>query len=713
MHRFRIASVCCRIRARSCTCNNRKALPTHAMRTYVYGYTGSGMHLLARGRVCLPAPLNMVWSRSCAFLRRLACFRSCLCKKLTLACHHSNMDTRLMNWVNSLGQSRVIATPSAIPNENLLFGHSLFALLDGVLKLNLSNMLKPPIILAFGNENIGKSTLLNRIMGQDLLPTSHDICTKMPINIKTRWNSISSLVTIEVHKNNQVIKSVSIKNEQNMAGIVSVEMEKALKDNNIDGISTQLELFIELAGPDLHNLDIVDLPGIPLTGDRAIPAKAVTKTKIAKHPDALFLAVSDSNRPIGDSAALNIIVEMDLKERAIGCITKCDHVFGEIFDEKVIKMVDPSRMEELESHLRLGHGYFAVMLDTNKGGDDWFSDCGQPELDALLQTPGTKKRLGVGSLTVELDKKYKHYLVKEWIPKTIVFIDKQCEKEKRTFWSYGSPIQDYAEFQEMHDEKHGMQILSEPMLRKKTCEDFFQNFDHAIEFGKVQNDALRAFCKTRDEICKVQSEMKSSPTSYEDFEMYVCCPISKGQVSDQMLVPALQDYFDMVTKTGYGVIKTWVMAVEQQAPQWSAIQINRFQNFFSKALDVTRNRLTKSLEHYLGKPLKTRLLQDQSVYKWTSLAERFRNDERFFVDALLMSVCAVMKSMGPADFDGIDLKETYHGERIQICKSLKDYRQAKKRLDDFLKVEKIPTPSSSDDVTCLADRKKSRVDGGD
>lgn len=323
----------------------------------------------------------------------------------------------------------------------------------------------PPQVVVIGGQSDGKSTLLEMLTGLPIFPTLNKRCTKMPIRVKLR-NGEKVLPLVTMHNTRTgtsgTEKEVPIKELNNT---VKELMDEALKEerssNNAQEevaegevqICAEHILELELTGPDYPALDFLDLPGIVSSpAELAMQTEKLVEKWIRKESDrSVYLVVvpaslSDSSASLALKMIGNLDKELNLGERCVGVITKCDRCPArdqrdvETYVEAMIK----GTLQGDNSKL-ITNGFVAVMCKPafNHDRKNW-EDCTaeiqqrkdyemawwlyealrNPTIRSIVET----KQNGCDKLLNQVAELYNKYVRKTWVPQTLKkFNEKQAE----------------------------------------------------------------------------------------------------------------------------------------------------------------------------------------------------------------------------------------------------------------------------------------------
>jgi GTP-binding protein EngB required for normal cell division len=245
----------------------------------------------------------------------------------------------------------------------------IFAHLDGLRELveQCLDGWQPPQLVVVGNENSGKSTLLERLCMMPIFPHAEDLCTRMRIQVRLRRGALSA-PRLDVWNNNanqQEGETIVVPMET--ANIdVREAMDRLLRNanSNVRGVTNEHTLILHVQSPTVPNLDLVDLPGVVLNAAAGEPDDMPHQTKklVNDHIDAhkdhsVFLGVVDATTAPNSSVGLQLLREKDVLDKTIGVITMCDYAGAPQQKTKL-----RNRLEQKGDAIPLKpHGYVATM----------------------------------------------------------------------------------------------------------------------------------------------------------------------------------------------------------------------------------------------------------------------------------------------------------------------------------------------------------------
>lgn len=201
--------------------------------------------------------------------------------------------------------------------------------------------MKPPTVVAIGNQSSGKSSVLENIVGRDFLPRGQGLVTRCPLELQLvnvpkqppsemRGEAERTGVTID---SNEWAEFAHIDGRRRFYNFDDVRAEIVRQMDKLAGknkgiVATPISLTIY--SPRVPDLLIVDLPGLVKNphGDQPSDIEQQIRDMWATYiraPDAVVLAVTPANHDIVADDALRIALEADPDgERTIGVLTKLD-----------------------------------------------------------------------------------------------------------------------------------------------------------------------------------------------------------------------------------------------------------------------------------------------------------------------------------------------------------------------------------------------------
>jgi hypothetical protein len=282
--------------------------------------------------------------------------------------------------------------------------------------MNIQKINIPRLVLT-GTQSSGKSSIVNRFIGMNILPTGNNMVTRTPINIRlttaAKSNEGIACIYIYIHGNKEMIHSTEIE-KINITEFQNkiIEATNRITDNSFSISSSQI--FIDINSMNVENMTIIDLPGIVSISctDKGQPITIVEDIKSLiieqlEYPETYVLAVVSSLVDLEADAGLAIIKSAQRRNnklRAVGVLTKSDGLKSVAKLNNII-----NNDEDMSKDLMLNDGYFVVnnlVVDNS----DWYTDT-----FGLTSSVIKKKRYGILNLKSHL-KKVLMTMIKEKLP---------------------------------------------------------------------------------------------------------------------------------------------------------------------------------------------------------------------------------------------------------------------------------------------------------
>uniref|UniRef100_A0A665WB22 Dynamin-1-like protein n=1 Tax=Echeneis naucrates TaxID=173247 RepID=A0A665WB22_ECHNA len=207
-----------------------------------------------------------------------------------------------------------------------------------------ADIIQLPQIAVVGTQSSGKSSVLESLVGRDLLPRGTGIVTRRPLILQlvhvdpgdARKNDDSGtyqhpsvLISFAeegwgkfLHTKNKIYTDFDEIRQE-------IENETERISGNNKGISDE-PIHLKIFSPHVVNLTLVDLPGITKVpvGDQPKDIEVQIRDLILKHisnPNSIILAVTAANTDMATSEALKVAREVDPDgRRTLAVVTKLD-----------------------------------------------------------------------------------------------------------------------------------------------------------------------------------------------------------------------------------------------------------------------------------------------------------------------------------------------------------------------------------------------------
>lgn len=198
-----------------------------------------------------------------------------------------------------------------------------------------ADIIQLPQIAVVGTQSSGKSSVLESLVGRDLLPRGTGIVTRRPLILqlvhvdpedRRKTNDENGVDGEEwgkfLHTKNKIYTDFDEIRQE-------IEAETERVSGNNKGISDE-PIHLKIFSPHVVNLTLVDLPGITKVpvGDQPKDIEIQIRELILKYisnPNCIILAVTAANTDMATSEALKVAREVDPDgRRTLAVVTKLD-----------------------------------------------------------------------------------------------------------------------------------------------------------------------------------------------------------------------------------------------------------------------------------------------------------------------------------------------------------------------------------------------------
>ncbi|KAK1443900.1 dynamin [Babesia gibsoni] len=196
--------------------------------------------------------------------------------------------------------------------------------LHGILATVGQRSLELPAVAVVGAQSVGKSSLLEAMVGRPFLPKGTGIVTRRPLILQLRYEENAREYGEFAHKMGVIFDDFSM-----------IEREIIDETDRLLGGTKNvcaIPIFLKIVSPRVVDLTLIDLPGITKVpvGDQNQDIEQQIRCMIKEYitkPSCLILALTSANMDIATSDSLQMAREVDPEGlRTIGVVTKCDKV---------------------------------------------------------------------------------------------------------------------------------------------------------------------------------------------------------------------------------------------------------------------------------------------------------------------------------------------------------------------------------------------------
>ncbi|KAL7783592.1 hypothetical protein V8C37DRAFT_414705 [Trichoderma ceciliae] len=270
-----------------------------------------------------------------------------------------------------MGDNSSNPAPDSVTAEQLNNAETrrLLDTIDGLRDLHIGGIVDLPQIIVVGDQCSGKSSVLEAI-SRVHFPVGDNICTRFPTelvlrrapkdstDLRIRFASKSPAAgKNEGSSRTRTPFQESGFHRSELPAIINRAKEHiSLGDGKTAGFSRDV-LRVEIAGPDIPSLTLVDLPGVFYAGASSQPEewKPVVDDMVEgymKQRNSIILMVVSADISLSKHAILDKVTKYDIaKERTIGVITKVDLCAGSNLEDEYLRL---ARGQEPNHQLCLG-----------------------------------------------------------------------------------------------------------------------------------------------------------------------------------------------------------------------------------------------------------------------------------------------------------------------------------------------------------------------
>ena len=311
-----------------------------------------------------------------------------------------------------------------------------------------------PRLVVVGSQSSGKSSILNSILGMDILPTGSNMVTRGPLQlelIQTK-KDVKACFGEYIESNWVNLNEIPITYPDPTAEqkIEICSMIKQLTNQYAgDGMNiTESPIYLRIYSPDIPNLSMVDLPGLTMVActDKGQPKDIKDRIrnlvgKYISNKESIIMAVMPARTDIEADIALDLIKEHDPRcERTVGILTKLD-LMNEGTD--ITDLLE----NKISKDLQLGYGYYGIknrnklqmdnmtVLEGLKAEQDFFNE------HPIYSNKRYKDNIGIPALCRNLSDVLVRALKKS-LPGILEKIDRDLESNKSQLDKLGTPIPD-------------------------------------------------------------------------------------------------------------------------------------------------------------------------------------------------------------------------------------------------------------------------------
>ncbi|KAF8021150.1 hypothetical protein BT93_G1547 [Corymbia citriodora subsp. variegata] len=290
-----------------------------------------------------------------------------------------------------------------------------------------------PEVAVVGGQSSGKSSVLESMVGLDILPRGRGMVTRRPLVVQLRKTDAGQAHHAEfLHAP-----------ERKFTNWAAVRKEIQDETDRMTGESKQISnvpIHLTIYSPNVVNLTLIDLPGLAKVAVEGQPDTIVEDIEnmvcsYVEKPNCIILAILPADQDIATSDAIKLAREVDPSgDRTFGVLTKLD-----LMDKGT------NALEVLEGRsYRLQHPWVGIVnrsqADINRNVDmiaarrkerEYFET--SPEYGHLASKMGSEYLAKLLSQHLET-------VIRQQIPSIIISIDKKIDELNAELGHIGRPI---------------------------------------------------------------------------------------------------------------------------------------------------------------------------------------------------------------------------------------------------------------------------------
>ena len=312
-----------------------------------------------------------------------------------------------------------------------------------------NHLIDLPKLVVVGTQSSGKSSLLNSLIGMDILPVGKSMTTRTPLHLELIQSSNENRIEFGYYNNYNWVTdkkilitypNLTIESKDQIRA--EIENQTILKAGNGLNISIN-PIYIKIYASNLPNLSLIDLPGLTSVAitDKGQPKDIKDQiinlvSTYIKQQNTIILAIITARPDIEADMAMELVKQADPKgERTIGILTKLD-LMNE--DADVSLYLD----NNVCSDLKLKYGYYGIRNRSNQAQtiqEALNNERTYFQNHSVYKNEKYKSRLGISVVSNSLS----HILVnniKQCLPKVLQDINKKLEETCIELSELGSSI---------------------------------------------------------------------------------------------------------------------------------------------------------------------------------------------------------------------------------------------------------------------------------
>lgn len=286
---------------------------------------------------------------------------------------------------------------------------------NSLIQADITKLIQLPEIIVVGEQSSGKSSVLQSIIEREILPKGQGIVTRCPIRIRMQKSKEEREYACFEHLGTK---------EFTLDEVSEIIKKRTEELTEIEYI-TDVEITVDLFGPNMTNLTLVDLPGIVSIASEGQPEDIVQRIeKIVRQRissnHVLILAITPSSNDSANSKSVPMAKQADPEGlRTLGVFTKLDRI------EKGCNPLE--MMDKISTYFKLGYVGVVCRDQSDIVSGKTFEDQFKKEAKFFSDNEEFKQNFeifGIPALRCKLENEFKKHL-----EKTLPVIYKEVDEE--------------------------------------------------------------------------------------------------------------------------------------------------------------------------------------------------------------------------------------------------------------------------------------------
>ena len=370
-----------------------------------------------------------------------------------------------------------------------------------------NNLVDLPKLVVVGTQSSGKSSLLNALIGLDILPVGKSMTTRTPLHLELIPSTNEARVEFGSYQNYRWntdkkihITYPALTPDQRDSIRTEIELQTMNKAGTALNIS-RTPIYLKVYASGIPNLSLIDLPGLTSIAitDRGQPKDIKEQiiglvTEYIQQKNTIILGIIAARPDIEADMAMEIIKKNDPRgERTIGVLTKLD-LMNEDCD--ISNYLD----NNVSNDLKLKYGYYGIKNRSNSSQsipEALVAEKTYFQNHSIYKQDKYKTHLGIGNLSIHLSN-ILIYNIKLCLPTVLSNINHQLDDTQSELSVLGSSISSEKEVQ--------LTILN------NLLSIYVKNFIQAIELrgstrqtGRLLKDSFSAYRNEIEELNPFES----------------------------------------------------------------------------------------------------------------------------------------------------------------------------------------------------------------